>query len=108
MTERRALASLYEKSDTLFFQYHKDRKAHIRQSYDGEHEDEFRALGFHPRGRRRILLLRSDFEGKPFPGGKVMKIPFLAFADETIEDRDDILLPIIKAIMYDAKDRISQ
>ncbi len=108
MTEHRALASLYEKSDTLFFQYHRDRKAHIRQSYDGECEDQFRTLGFHKRGRRRILLLRTDFEGKPFPDGKVLKLPFLAFSDETIEDRDDVLLPIIKDIMYDAKDRISQ
>lgn len=108
MTERRALASLYEKSDMLFFQYHKDRKAHIRQSYDGECESEFQTLGLHKRGRRRILLLRTDFEGKPFPEGKVMKIPFLAFADETIEDRDDVLLPIIRDIMYEAKDRISQ
>ena len=108
MTEPRILARLYEKSDTLFFQYHRDRKAHIRQSYDGECEDEFRSLGLHKRGRRRILLTRADFEGNPLPGNKVMKIPFLAFGDETIEDRDDILLLIIADIMYDAKNRISQ
>ena len=108
MTEHRLLASLYEKSDALFFQYHRDRKAHIRQAYDGECEDEFRSLGFHKRGRRRILLTRANFEGKLLPDNKVMKIPFLAFSDETIEDRDDILLPMIEQIMYDAKDRISQ
>lgn len=108
MTNPRLLASLYEKSDMLFFQYHRDRKAHIRQSYDGECEDQFQTLGFHKRGRRRILLLRTDFEGKPFPEGKVMKLPFLAFADESIADTDEVLLPIIRDIMYGAKDRISQ
>lgn len=108
MTNPRLLAALYEKSDMLFFQYHRDRKVHIRQSYDGECEDQFRTLGFHKRGRRRILLLRADFEGKPFPDYKMMKIPFIAFADETIEDTDAVLLPIIRDIMYDAKDRISQ
>lgn len=108
MTERRALASLYEKSDMLFFQYHRDRKAHIRQSYDGEHEAEFQSLGYHQRGRRRILLTRVNFEGKLLDDDKVMKIPFLAFADESIEDTDAVLLPIIREIMYDAKDKISQ
>lgn len=108
MTNPRLLASLYEKSDMLFFQYHRDRKAHIRQSYDGECEAEFQTLGFHKRGRRRILLLRTDFEGKPFPDNKVMKLPMLSFGDETIEDTDEVLLPIIRDIMYDAKDRISQ
>jgi len=37
-----------------------------------------------------------------------MKIPFLAFSDETIEDRDDILLPIIEEIMLDAYARESE
>jgi hypothetical protein len=31
-----------------------------------------------------------------------MPIPFLAFADETIEDRDDIIGPIFKGIMATA------
>jgi hypothetical protein len=37
-----------------------------------------------------------------------MKIPFLAFADESIEDDDDTLYPIVRDIMLDAlkRDRI--
>ena len=35
-------------------------------------------------------------------GQQILVIPFLAFADETIEDRDDILLPLIHRIMMDA------
>lgn len=108
MTNPQALAQLYEQSDRRFFQQHADRKAHIRKPYIGEHEEQFRTLGYHETDRRRILLARTDYEGKPLPQGKVMKIPFLAFADEEIADRDDILLPIIEQIMQDAKARISQ
>ena len=31
-----------------------------------------------------------------------MKIPFLLFGDETVEDRDDILLPILHESMMNA------
>jgi hypothetical protein len=36
------------------------------------------------------------------PWMKFMKIPFLLFADETVEDRDDVLLPILSEIMQTA------
>ncbi len=108
MTNPRALAQLFEKSDREFFQTHRDRKAHIRKPFIGEHEAEFQTLGYHERDRRRILLTRVDYERKPLPDNKVLKVPFLAFADEEIADRDDILLPIIDGIMTDAKDKISQ
>jgi hypothetical protein len=67
-----------------------------------ECELEFLSLGQHDRDRRRILLVRTDHRGNPLPDNKVLKIPFLAFSDETIEDRDDILLPICFSIMAEA------
>ena len=99
MTSQRALATFWEKADGGFFAKWRDRMAHIRKPYAGECMEEFRTLGWHDIKRRRILLTRVDFERKPLPDNKVLKIPFLAFADETIEDRDDVLLPIIEQIM---------
>lgn len=108
MTEISALAKVFDQSDAAFFAQHSDRKAHIRKCYKGECEAEFQTLGWHQVDRRRILLCRSDFENKPLPERKVMKIPFLLFADETVEDTDAILLPIIEDIMYGVKARIEQ
>ena len=70
--------------------------------YADECAGEFWSLGDHQRTRRRILLTRADATGNKLPDNKILKIPFLAFADESIEDRDDILLPIVQQIMQDA------
>lgn len=99
---QRALALLYERTDKGFFKQHFERKAHIRKPYQGECEGEFWTLGEHERDRRRILLCRVDGRGAFLPDGKIFKIPFLAFSDETIEDSDAILLPIIDEIMRNA------
>ena len=83
-----------------YFRRKPGRKAHIRKAFAGENEAEFRSLGPHETSRRRILLTRVDFEHKFLPDNKVLKIPFLVFADETVEDRDEVLMPIIDEIMY--------
>ena len=101
--------------DAQWFADHLDRKAHIRQprlqrvmtsqravAFVPECQGEFWSLGPHEKARRRILLTRVDVRGEPIPDNKVLKIPFLAFSDETIEDRDDILLPLIFQIMKEA------
>jgi hypothetical protein len=36
-----------------------------------------------------------------------MPIPFLLFADETVEDRDDILGPIFHEIMRQAREQMA-
>lgn len=108
--------------DEQFFADHPDRQAHMRLPkkmhvrdkqrsvrIEDECEGEFFSLGPHNRMRRRIILWKVP------PGNcyydpaktKVLKIPFLAFADETIEDRDDILLPIAHDIMKEALQRIA-
>ena len=114
------MSNIADEEDARFFMQHPDRNAHIRtprmnlevdkqraMSYVGEMEREFRTLGPHKKDRRRIILWRIP-QDNPFYDPKkpgILKIPFLAFADETIEDRDDILLPILHQIMEDARDR---
>ena len=102
MSDQRALVKLWERADGTYFRRHSDRFYHIRNAYIGENEGEFFSLGDHDKSRRRIILCRADAEQKPLPDNKVMKIPFLAFADETIEDDDDTLFPIVRDIMLDA------
>lgn len=103
MAERRALVVAFDNSDKAFFASHPDRQAHIRLPYQGECHGEFWQLGDHNRARRRILLWRVPSDNPAYDPVKqpVLKIPFLAFADETIEDRDNVLLPIIEKIMAD-------
>jgi hypothetical protein len=94
--------------DGAWFAEHRDRKIRIRLPGKGrapdktESEEEFRSLGSHERSRRRIIVAAvSPVSAAQFgrPGMKFMKIPFLLFADETVEDRDDVLLPILDEVM---------
>lgn len=100
--------------DAEFFLQHPDRYARIRKPAKeiginkqratfvvDEAENEFRSLGDHNKERRRILVWRMP-ETHPLYDDKkaiVLKIPFLLFSDETVEDRDDVLLPMIHEIM---------
>jgi hypothetical protein len=89
-------------SDEQFFIQNPDRRAHIRNAGPHELNGEFWTLGGHDSSRRRILLwLVPDYHPlkKRYP---FLKIPFLAFADETIEDTDEVLLPLIHQVMTDA------
>lgn len=99
MTDRKALVVAFDNSDRNFFKQHPDRKCHIRLPFQGEAAGEFFSLGDHNRARRRIMLCRVDADGRKLPDGKILKIPFLAFFEESLEDRDDILLPIVQEIM---------
>jgi hypothetical protein len=103
--------------DAQFFADHPDRRARIRlptKEFAKNHqravglvdemEAEFRTLGDHNRDRRRVLVWRVP-EGNPFydPARRpLLKIPFLLFADETVEDQDAVLLPILHEIMVNA------
>lgn len=86
-------------SDEAWFRDHEDRAFHIRRpKASTEFQYEFQSLGDHAYDRRRIIACRGFI---PF-GPRIIQIPFLAFADETIEDRDDILRPIVDDMMKDA------
>lgn len=106
MAERKALIVAFDNSDRNFFKANPDRQAHIRLPFHAECAGEFFSLGDHNRARRRILLWRIPRDNPHYHPIKqpLLKIPFLAFSDETIEDRDDILLPIIDTIMREAKE----
>lgn len=114
------MTNIADEEDIRFFFQHPDRRAHIRlpkmageividqqraASYVGEMEKEFRTLGAHKRDRRRIILWRIPEDNPHYDPNRpgILKIPMLAFSDETIEDRDDILLPILHTIMKDAR-----
>ena len=104
--------------DGQWFSDHPDRSAHIREPikiveidrkhgtrFGNECEMEFLSLGDHNKDRRRILLWKVPVDN-PFYDPKkpaILKIPMLAFADESIEDTDAILLPIIHEIMVNAR-----
>ena len=63
---------------------------------ESERDSDFQTLGDHDRSRRRIVCLKIP-ETK-----QILTIPFLAFGDETIENDDLVLLPIIHEIMESA------
>jgi len=105
--------------DAVFFREHPDRQTHIRMPlaaalhkdkqrrvfYAPECEAEFQTLGDHDVSRRRIILWKVPL-GNPYRqkmGPTILKIPFLAFADETIADTDAVLLPVIEEIMQEAR-----
>lgn len=103
--------------DAQFFIVHPDRYARIRMptkqiginrqratTVIDECEAEFRTLGEHHRSRRRILVWRMP-ENHPMYDDKqavLLKIPYLLFSDESVEDDDATLLPLIHAVMKDA------
>ena len=100
--------------DARFFNQHPDRRARIRLPgrelhrdqqravrYLSESELQFRSLGPHDEKRRRIIAYRTPPDHPSHPN-HIMKIPFLAFQDETISDDDETLLPIIHEIMLKA------
>ena len=103
--------------DAQFFAQHPDRYARIRMPrqvlardpkarqvrYVPECEGEFWSLGQHDKSRRRIILWRVPKDNAFYDpdNPQILKIPFLAFSDETIEDRDDVLLPIVGEIMLE-------
>ncbi len=104
MAENKAIIKVFDNSDKAFFAKHPDRSAHIRLPYLDECRGEFFSLGEHNRARRRILLWRVPRDNPHYNSLKepILKIPFLAFSDENIEDTDEVLLPVIHQIMIEA------
>ena len=88
-------------SDAKWFSEHRDRKTRIRDVVGSEKADEFASLGDHDYARRRIIAVRVP-QGR---GWAIMAIPFLAFSDESIEDDDATLLPIVDGIMRRAAEQ---
>jgi hypothetical protein len=87
-------------TDEQFFATHPDRAIRIRLPMPGEDELAFRSLGPHDPNRRRVMTLRVP-DGPH--RGMLMPLQMVLFADETVEDRDDVLLPLYHALMLDAR-----
>ncbi len=87
--------------DANFFRQHSDRQTLIRLPFGDEGEDDFNTLGPHARERRRIIVYKVP-ENNVIAPGKLLRIPFLAFSDENIENSDAVLLPFVHEIMRDA------
>ena len=88
--------------DRAFFGQHKDRKFRLREPFPGEYTVEFRQFGMHNEDRRRIIVARIAANMARRHNLDYMRIPFLLFADETVEDTDEVLAPILDKIMRDA------
>ena len=86
-------------TDELWFEQHPDRKAMIRAAGAHEKQAEFNSLGLHDAKRRRIICLKAWNRDVRRAVGPVMRIPFLQFADESIENSDEVLLPVVHEIM---------
>lgn len=100
--------------DAQFFLQHPRRQARIRLPAKVAHRDQqravrfldeeelpFRSLGPHDPKRRRIIAYRLPADHPSHPN-HIMKLPMLAFADESIADDDETLLPIVHRIMLEA------
>lgn len=86
--------------DATWFRSFPLRQARIREPIGREAESEFETLGPHDRKRRRIIVWRAPADS-PMPG-RLIPLPFLLFADETVENEDRFLMPVIAEMMSNA------
>ena len=87
--------------DVPWFHNHPHRETRVREPADREFIEEWRMLGMHHESRRRVLVWRVP-ENNPkrhLVADGLMRIPFLKYADETIEDNDAVLLAILDEMM---------
>lgn len=92
--------------DVIYFRQRRTRQARIRNPAPGEFDRGWRMLGMHNPDRRRVLVWRvpkANPQRGLVPDG-LMRIPFLANADESIEGDDRVLLPILADLMKAAAD----
>lgn len=88
--------------DRIFFRTHRDRKLCIRAPIREEYVREFRGFGMHEESRRRVIVARIPAGLARRHNVDFMRIPFLLFADKSVEDTDAVLRPILDRIMEDA------
>lgn len=95
--------------DVVWFRQRAKRQCRIRLPAGTEFAAAWRYLGDHNADRRRVLVWRvpKDNPGRSIVPDGLMRIPFLALADETIEDDDAVLLKILGEIMRDAEQQES-
>lgn len=89
-------------TDKAFFADFPQRKTRIRDAIGDEQDAAFQSLGDHDRSRRRMVIWKLPPSMRQHGTPELLKIPFLAFGDETIENEDRILMPIVHQLMEDA------
>lgn len=89
-------------TDQAFFADHPTRRTRIRDAIGDEQAAAFQSLGDHDAKRRRIVIWKLPPSMRQHGTPELLKIPFLAFGDETIENEDSILMPLIHQLMADA------
>jgi len=91
-------------TDEVFFAKFPRRQSRIREPFGNESESDFLSLGDHNRDRRRIIAWKVPQNiNIPYKhmAGKVIRVPFLAFADEEIANDDETIMPILNEIMME-------
>jgi hypothetical protein len=85
--------------DNQFFTDHPDRSYRIRLPIYKEYDLAFSSLGDHNKDRRRIIIKRLEPAKVAMFGIKYLPVPFLLFADESIEDTDKVLAPFFDGLI---------
>jgi hypothetical protein len=86
--------------DVRWFMKHRHRCSRIRASEKGEAENDFLRLGDHDRERRRMIILRIP-DGPHH--GALIWMPVVLYSDETVENTDEVLMPIVHEFMQEAR-----
>ena len=92
--------------DPIYFKQRPKRQTRIRTPTSGEFSHAWTMLGMHDHSRRRVLVwvVPKDNPGRSQIPDGLMRIPFLLNADESVEDDDRVLLPILADLMKAAAD----
>ena len=87
--------------DLRYFTQLPKRQTRLRTPAPGEFVTSWRLLGDHQPDRRRVLIWRvpADNPGRRLIEDGLMRIPILLRSDETVENDDATLLPILDAQM---------
>ena len=83
--------------DVIWFKQRQRRQARIRRPAGTEFSLSFEMLGMHDDTRRHVVVARCPKTAYT-PRG-LMRVPFLANGDETIEDSDEVALRILDELM---------
>lgn len=89
-------------ADKLFFNLNRDRNLRLRRPIDDEYQREYRQFGLHEERRRRVIVARVPYHMMQRHNIDFIRVPFVMFADETVEDTDAVLAPILDEMMRDA------
>jgi len=94
-----AIPAAAKLADRIWFKEREGRKLRIRLPVGDEYHREFLSFGMHDADRRRVIVGRVPAGMAKRYNVDFMRIPFLLFADETVEDTDEVLKPILDELM---------